>query len=129
MRRRKSVLQAMRSTRIFRHVSADAADRLRGRIRSVKILLRRDASGDVEIDDPRFDDHAGVWKINLKDAIHPRQANDNPVFNRQGPATQARAGTARNERDSFTVTHANYRLHWFPGIWQQHRARHDAEIR
>src|SRR5260370_39686331 len=107
MRRRKSVLQAMRSTRIFRHVSADAADRLRGRIRSVKILLRRDASGDVEIDDPGFDDHAGVWKINLKDAIHPRQANDNPAFNRHGPASEARAGTAHHERDSVTVADTN----------------------
>ena len=81
MRCRKAVLQAMRAAGIFRDVSADAADRLRRRIGRVEIFLRRDASGNVEIDDPRFDDHACVREIDFEDTIHSRQANDNPVFN------------------------------------------------
>jgi len=50
MRCRKAVLQAMRAAGIFRDVSADAADRLRRRIGRVEIFLRRDATGDVEIE-------------------------------------------------------------------------------
>ncbi len=129
VRCRKTVFQAMRPAGIFRDVSADAADRLRRRIGRVEIFLRRDASGDVEIDHPGFDDHASIWKINLEDAIHSREADHNPVFNGECAAAQARAGAARNERDSFAVTDSNDPLNFFRGIWQQDRARHDAKIR
>jgi len=69
------------------------------------------------------------WKINLEDAIHSRQADDDSVFNGQRAAAQAcPPEAARNEGDSFTVTDSNNRLNLFRGIWQQDRARHDAEI-
>ena len=86
MRCGKAVLQAMCAAGIFRDVSANAADRLRGRIGGVEIISRRNASGDVKIDDPRFDDHAGVREIDFQDTIHSRQADDDPVFNRKRTA-------------------------------------------
>ena len=128
MRCRKAVLQAMRPAGIFGDVSTDAADRLRGRIGSVEIFLLRDAPGDVQIDDPGFDNHASIREINFKDTIHPRQADDDTVFNGERPAAQACARSARNERDSFTVANSNDCLNLFRGIWQQDRAWHDTEI-
>src|SRR5260370_22851564 len=118
----------MRAARILRHVSTDAANRLRGRIRSVKIILRRYAPSDVEIDDPRLHHHSRIREINFEDTIHARQADDNSVFNWERAAAQTRARPACYKRNSFSVTDSNDGLHLIRGIWQQHRARHHAEI-
>src|SRR5260370_8438794 len=80
------------------------------------------------MEDAGFDDDGRIWEINLKDAIHSRQADNDSVFNGERPSAQARARPAPNERDSFTVTDSNNPLNLIRGICQHHRARHDAKI-
>ena len=64
-----------------------------------------------EIDDTRLDDDARVGNIHFQDAIHPREAEDDPVFNRQRATAQARAGATRDERNFLVMAEANYGLH------------------
>jgi len=101
---------------------------LRRRIGRVEIFLRRDTTGDVEIDNPGSTTTREFGKSTSRNAIHSSQADDDSVFNGERAAAQACSGAARDERDSFTVTDSNDRLDLFRGIWQQDRARHDAEI-
>ncbi len=128
MRGGESIFQAVRASRIFRHVSADAANRLRGRIRRIKIFLRRDAAGHIQINHAGFHRHARVRKIHLQNLVHARQANHDSVFHRQRAPAQSRPGAARDKWKFFAVTHADNFLHLFGGIWQQHRARQHAKI-
>lgn len=89
MRRGETVFQAMCAARIFRDVSADRTNRLRRRIRRVEIILVSDTGSDVQIDDAGFDGNPRIWQIDFQNAIHARQADDDPVLDRQSPAAQA----------------------------------------
>src|SRR6266404_836556 len=82
----------------------------------------------LEVDFPNARVVVEPGEIHLKNPVHPRQADDNPVFNRQGTAAQARARAPGDERHPFAVTDAHARLNLLRGIRQQHRARHHAEI-
>jgi len=62
---------------------------------------------DVEIDDSGFHDHAAHLEDQpLEDAIHSRQADDNPIFNGERAPLNPVPEPARHERDSFTVTNS-----------------------
>src|SRR5438105_4921369 len=84
----------MRAAGIFSNVATNAADGLRRRVRCVEVFVVLDASGNLEIDDSRFDDYASVREINFEDAIHAREADDDAVFDGQRAAAQAGAGAA-----------------------------------
>ena len=57
---REPVFQAMRAARVLRDVAADRADQLARRIGRVVVAVRRDAPGDVEVDDAGLDGDALV---------------------------------------------------------------------
>src|SRR5712664_1268005 len=118
----------MRTAGIFSDVAADAADGLRRRVRCVEVFVVLDASGNVEIDDSRFDDYASVREINFEDAIHTREADDDAVFDGQRAAAQASAGAACDKGNFFAVTDLDDCLHLSGGGGQYDRTRHDAKI-
>src|SRR2546427_13231096 len=93
---RKAILETMRAAGFFRDVAADAADGLGRRVRRIEVFLRLDASGDIQIDDARFDDDARIRKIDFEDTIHAREADYNSVFDGKRAAAQARARPARD---------------------------------
>src|SRR6516225_3708344 len=125
----EAVLEAMRAAGVFRDVAADAANRLRRRIGCVEIILGRDATGDVQVDDSGLYDNTRVRKVHLVDAIHACQAQDNAVGDRQRTTAQARARTARNERNFFAMAEAHDGLHLLGGRRKQNRAWQYAKIR
>src|SRR5207247_10488117 len=94
----------------------------------VKIILRGHTPGDIEIDHSWLNHHARIWKVYFKNPVHPRQADDNPVFDRQRPAAQACPRPSRDKPHPFAMADSNDRLNLFCSIWQHHRARHHAEI-
>ena len=124
----ETVFQAMRAPRIFRDVSADSANGLRRRIGGIKIFLRLDDAGDVEIEDAGFDDDAGVRDVDFKDAIHAHEAEDDAVRDGERAAAQARAGATRDEGNFFAVADADDGLDLLSGRRKQHSAGHDAKI-
>jgi len=128
VRSSKAVLQTVRAAGIFRDVPADAADRLGGRVRRVKISLRFNAGRHVEVDDARFHHNAGIRQVHFKDAIHARQADHDTVADGKGAATEASSRAARNERNPFSVTEANDGLDLFGIQRQQNGERHDAKV-
>ena len=40
-------------------------------------------AGDFQINHARFDNHARIRQIHFQDAIHPREADHDSVFNRK----------------------------------------------
>src|SRR5882762_1059890 len=109
----------MRPTRIFRHVPANAANRLRRRIRRIEISLRRDAIGDIEIYYAGFYYDAGIGKIHFQDFVHAGQADYNSVFYGESAAAEPGPGAARYEGNFFAVADANNFLNLLRGIRQQ----------
>jgi hypothetical protein len=76
----ETVFEAVGAAGVFGDVATDATDGLRRGIGGVEIALRRDAGGDVEIDDAWLDDDASVGEIDFEDAVHAREADDDAVF-------------------------------------------------
>jgi hypothetical protein len=106
----------MRAAGIFRNVAADAADGLRGRIGCIEITVVLNARGHIEIDDAGLDEGAGVGEINLENAVHAREADDDAVFHGQRAAAQARARAASDKGNFFAMTQADDGLHLLRGI-------------
>ncbi len=128
MRGGEAVLEAMRAAGIFGDVAADAANGLRTRIGSVEIILRRDAGGDVQIDDAGLDDDVGVGEIDFEDAIHAREADDEAVFDGERAAAEAGAGAAGYEGNFFAMAEAEDGLDFSGGVGEKNGAGHGAEI-
>src|SRR3984885_11446270 len=97
MRRGESVLEAMRAAGIFGNIAADAAHRLRRRVGRVEIFLWQNAAGDIEIYYAWFDDDARIGDVDFENAIHPRQADHDSIFDRERTAAESGARTARDE--------------------------------
>ena len=70
MSSRESVFQAMCAARVLRHISADAAHRLRRRIGSVEVAMRSHTLRNIGVDDARLHDHARIRQVHFQDAIH-----------------------------------------------------------
>src|SRR6516162_8157842 len=93
----ETVFQAMRAARVFRHVAANGADRLRRGIGGVEITLRGDPLSYVRIDHPGLDDDLPVGKIDTENAVHARQADNDAARGGQRTSAQARAGAAADK--------------------------------
>ena len=76
---REAVLQAVCAAGVLGHVAADRADLLAGRIRRVEVAVRRNRAGDLEVRDARLHNHAATVEIDLEDAAHPRDRDDDPT--------------------------------------------------
>jgi len=124
----ETVLEAVRAAGIFGDVAADAARGLRRGIGRVEIALRLDAAGDVKIDDAGLDDDAGVLEIDCEDAVHAREADDDPVFDGHRAAAEPGAGAASDERNFFAMAETENGLDLGGGVRKKDGARHGAEI-
>src|SRR5690242_10285006 len=100
MRGGEAVLETMRAARVFRDVSADRADGLRGGIGGIEVAIRRDALRDDGVDHARLNDDAGIGKIDFENLREAREADDDATFGGQRAATQSGARSARDKGDS-----------------------------
>ena len=81
-------------------VAADRAGELRGRIGRVEEAVGADRLGNREIGDAGLDPRIAVGEVDLEDAAHLGQADDDRVFLRDGAAGERRAGAARHDIDA-----------------------------
>ena len=94
---RDAVLEAMRSASIFRHVAANRADALAGRIGGVLQAVAGRGTREFRIDDAGFDHRHAIHRI---DAQNFREAIESDQHDVVGKCTtgQTGAGTAWHER-------------------------------
>ncbi len=124
----ESVLEAVRAAGVLRHVAADGADRLRRGIGRVEVALGRNALRDVRVDDARLDDNEAVGDVDLENAVHARQADDDAACSRQRAAAQAGACAAADEGNLVARAEANDGLDLFGGLRQNDCAGQHAKI-
>src|SRR5580704_8127309 len=129
MRRGETVFEAVCSAGIFGDVAADAAHGLRRRVGCVEIFLWQNAAGDIEIYYAWFDDDACIRYIDFENAIHPRQADDDSVFDGKRAAAEPGSRTARNEWNFIGVAEFQKRLDLSRVFRKQNAKRHHAKIR
>ncbi len=109
----EAVLEAVRAAGVLGDVAADRADLLARRVGRVEVAVRRDRTRDVEVRDAGLDDDATALEVDLEDAVHAGERDDDAARDRSGAAREPGAGAARDERDTRRVTRANDRLHLF----------------
>jgi hypothetical protein len=84
--RGEAVFEAMHAARVFGDVAADRAGDLRRRIRRVVEARMLHGLGDAEIGDPRLHARTAIGEIDIEHFVELRHAEQNAVFERQGPA-------------------------------------------
>ena len=82
---REAVLEAVGATGVFRDVPADRTDQLTRRIGRVVVAGRRDAAGDIEVDDARLDDDTLVLEVDGKNAVEARQDDEHAILTGNAP--------------------------------------------
>ena len=106
----EAVLEAVGAARVLRDVPADRADLLARRVGRVEESVRRDGARHVEVRNSRLDDDPLAREVDLEDAVHPRQRDDDASGDRRRASGEACTGAARDERDAFAMAGAQHRL-------------------
>ena len=118
------VLQGVRAARVGGHVAADRARRLARRIRCIVESMGLCGPAERQIRHPGFDHRELVHRIQVQDALHPAQADDDRVRCGHRAAREARARTARDERDLGPMEPLEHRRHFGGRPREDDRARH-----
>ncbi len=100
----KPVLEAVRPSGVLRHVTADRAHHLAGRVRRVEQTERRGRLAHRQVRDARLDDRPPAHRVDLDDLAHPRHHDEDPVLARQSATRKSSAAAACHERH--VVPHA-----------------------
>src|SRR5215212_7828905 len=100
MIRRHTVLETMGAAGIFGDVAADGASFLAGWIRREKEPMAERFLGELEIDHARFNQRGAVFAVDFEDAVHPRQADDDPALLRHRATGETGPGAARDDRQT-----------------------------
>ena len=95
-----AVFEAVDAAGILRHVAADAAGDLRGRIGRVVEAGVLDRLRHREIGHAGLDHGDAVGEVDLADAVELGHAEENAVGQRQGAARKRGAGPARHHLDA-----------------------------
>ena len=98
----------MHAAGILRHIAADGAGDLRGRIGRVIEAGIGDRVGDRQIGDARLHHRDAVVEIDLADAVELGHAEQHAVGERQRAAGQRGAGAARHHLDALVVAIAQH---------------------
>src|SRR3712207_2938896 len=110
----------MYAARVLGEVTPDGGDDLARRVRGVVVARVGDLLGDPDVYDARLDDNSLVRDVHLEDLAHPAQYDEHPRLDRQGPAGEAGAGAAGDERDALVVAGLDYPLDVLGGLRQDH---------
>ena len=94
-----AVFEAMGAARVHRDIAADRAGELGGRIGRIEEALRPDCFRDREIGHARFDPRIAVGEVDLENAAHLGQRDDDGVLLRDRAARERGAGAARHDID------------------------------
>src|SRR6059058_4337142 len=97
MIQRDAILEAVWTTGVFRHVSADGTGRFTRRVGRVQQSMRSDIAVQPEIDDSGLDCRAPILDIECDDFLEAMQTDDDDVVTK-GAAGKPRSRAARDER-------------------------------
>ena len=98
-----AVFQAMRAAGVHGDVAGDGAGELARRIGRVEEARMRDRLGDGEVGDAGLHARGAVVEIDVEDAVHLGDAEDDGVLLREGAAGERGAGAARHDLDAIGV--------------------------
>ena len=93
----QAVFQAVHPAGVLRHIAADGAGDLAGRIGRVVEAVAFHRLGDREVGDARLHHGDAVVVVDLEDAVELRHAEQDAVGQRQRAARQRGAGAARHD--------------------------------
>ena len=97
----EAVLETVEPARVLRHVAADAARDLRGRVRCVVEAERRHVLRDGEVAHPGLDPRRAADGVDLQDPVELRETQQHPVGERQRASGQPRRSSKASEMDGF----------------------------
>ena len=123
----QAILQAVKAARVLRHVAADAACDLRGRVRGVVQPERRHVLGNCEVAYSGLHPRHAVDGVHLENPVELREAQQHPVGQRQRAAGQPRARTPRDDRHVETGADPHHLLHLLDGLGE-HRDEGDLTV-
>ena len=114
------VFEAMHAAGIFRHIAADGAGDLRGRVGRIVEAGGLDRLRDRQIGHAGLRHHHAVLQVDLADAVELGHAEQNAVGGRQRAAGQRRAGAARHHVDALRMAIFQHPAHLIDGVGQHH---------
>ena len=120
----QAIFEAMDPAGILRHIAADRTGDLAGRVGRIVEAAILDRAGDGQIGHPRLHHRHAAVIVNIQHLIELGQAQQDPVFQRQGPARQRGPRPARHHLDPRRVTPAQDRRHLRRRFGQDHDQRH-----
>ena len=123
----EAVLEAVGSAGVLGDVAADGADGLRAGVGRVEEALRGDGGGDVGVDDAGLHGDLLVGEIDVEDAVHAGEADDDGAFGGERSAAEAGACAARDEGDVVLRADADDGLYLLGAARQDDGGGHDAE--
>ena len=115
-----AVFEAVHAAGILRHVAADGAGDLRGRIGRVVEAGVLDRLRDREIGHARLDHRDAVGEVDLADAVELGHAEQHAVHERQRAAGERGAGPARHHLDALRMAEREHAAHLLRGLRQHH---------
>ena len=110
-----AVLEAMRAAGVLGDVAADGAGFLAGWIGREEEAMAERLFGQLEVDHARLDQRGAVFAVDLEDAVHSRQADDDPALLRDRPAGETGAGAAGDDRQTSLASQENDLRHLLGG--------------
>jgi hypothetical protein len=121
---RNPVLQAVRAAGIHPDVPANGAGELRTRIRRIEEAVGRNRIGNIEIGHARLNRRRAVEQVDIQDARHLRQTDDDRVLLRNGAAGERGAGAPRHDRNAVAAAIFEHRGHVLRRLGKNDRERH-----
>ena len=110
---REPVLEAVHTAGIFRHIAANGAGNLRGRIRRIVEAVGSYRLGNSQVWHTRLDPGPSVLRIDLQDAVQLAEHQQHPPGTWQGTTGETRASTAGNHRHLQFVAQPHHSLYLF----------------
>jgi hypothetical protein len=108
----------MDAPRILRDVAADRANHLARRIGGVVEAIAADGLGHPVIDYAGLDDDLVIVVVDVDDLAHHRSGDQDAFRNRQGPAGESCARSARDKGHIMVVANFDHSRDFCGGTWQ-----------
>ena len=103
---------------VLRHVAPQGADTLAGWIGGVVEVVRFGRFGELEVDDARLDNGQPIDRIELENALHARERDDDTPKRGDGAAAQSSARASWHDRQRGVQGDAHYVGHLSRARWE-----------
>src|ERR1051326_2352157 len=100
---RDAIDERVRAAGVFAHVAPNGAGFLAGGVRHIVKAVGRYGVAQVQVDDTRLHDGAQVGIVNLQDAVHALEGNDNAAFQGHSPSGKTGARATCHKGDAALV--------------------------